>query len=641
MRKSVAILIMMMWGLVCMGQGDVVEDVAERMDEEGRMDESVAEELAELGALAEHPLDINGAGEEDLAKLIFLNDNKIRGIIEYREKVGRIEAMEELMRVKGITGEDVERLKACAYAGEGRVGGWKKGVKVNALARVWRRWPQGAEYAGSDSTEAKYGGVALGQLARVEGKVGEVVGFGLVAENDPGEPQLRRGGGLMDYGGWYVSVMPGRGWVKKVVAGHYHLRLGQGLGVWTGFSMSPTTAGISAGRVATGVSGTVSAAETGQLRGGAMEIRAGRVRGTVWGSVTRCDATEKVGEDSAVYISAFRTSGLHRTEAERRYRHNDKVRAMGAYGSVDVDVARLGVGYNVWRTELPLESGGKLYLANRPTGGSVGTWSADAKWYVGSVMAYGEVAWQGRDAWGGVAGMEIDAGGGGCVALSVRRFGKRYYGALGRPVARTSVAAGESGMTLGVSLEPWSGVSVSGVVDWWRMRWLRANVNELSRGWKARADGSVRLGSWGELGLGVRHTRGDTTHLTRGKGRLKVGLGGVARVTTSWEGTHLGGVEEGSGLMLGEDVRVWLGRGVVELSVSGAYFRTSCYDCRVYGRQPRMAYEMRFNALSGEGWSWSGMLKLGLRRVRVWLWGGYVTTTGRFDGRVQMSWRVG
>ena len=54
-----------------------------------------------------------------------------------------------------------------------------------------------------------------------------------------------------------------------------------------------------------------------------------------------------------------------------------------------------------------------------------------------------------------------------------------------------------------------------------------------------------------------------------------------------------------------------------------------------------MAYEMRFNALSGEGWSWSGMLKLGLRRVRVWLWGGYVTTTGRFDGRVQMSWRVG
>ncbi len=630
-----------MWVVVCVGQVDVVEELAERMDEEGMMDESVAEELAELGSLAEHPLDINGAVEEELARLIFLNNNKIRGIIEYRGKVGRIRAMEELESVKGITGEDVERLKMYAYAGEGDAVGWRRGVRVNALARVWRRWPEGAEYVGTDSTEARYGGAALGQLARVEGEVGGVVGFGLVAENDPGEPQMRRGGGLMDYGGWYVSVSPGRGWLKKVVAGHYHLRLGQGLGVWTGFSMSPTTGGVSAGRVATGVSATISAAETGQLRGGAMEMRVGRVRGTLWGSVARGDATEKVGEDSAVYISAFRTSGLHRTETERRYRHNDKLTAMGAYGSLDVDVARVGVGYNVWRTGLPLASGGELYLANRPRGGSVGTWSADAKWYVGSVMAWGEVAWQGRGAWGGVAGMEIEAGGGGCVALSVRRFGKGYYCALGGPVARTSGAAGESGMTLGVSMEPWSGVSVSGVVDWWRMRWLRANVNALSRGWKARAEGRARLGGWGEFGVGLRHTRGDTTHLTRGRGLLRVALGGVARLTTSWEGTHLGGVEEGSGLMLGEEVRVMFGGGIVELSASGAYFRTSCYDCRVYGRQPRMAYEMRFNALSGVGWSWSGMLKLGMRRVKMWLWGGYVTNRGCFDGRVQMSWRIG
>lgn len=677
MRKSLLILLFALWSAFATAQEDdmvdyILDDIADAMDEDGRLDETAMEELAELGALADDPLDINSATAEELSQLIFLTDNKIRSIINHKQMVGKIRSVQELTTIRGLTYGDIFKMRHFVYIGEGiDTATIRKNLKIETLGRIGRRWPESRGYIGSDTTASPYTGGHWGQLARVKGEVGKVVGFGMVAENDAGEPQMKDGAGLADFGGWYLSMTPKRGAVRRAVVGHYHLRLGQGLGVWTGFGLSPTTTGISTGRAATGVSPTLSAAESGYLRGGAIELRHKWLRGTAWVSVTEADATKKIDEDGETYVSSFRTSGLHRTETERQYRHNDRVTAMGAHASADVGVARIGVGYNTWHTETPLGSEGKMYLVNRPEGDRINTLSLDARWYIRRVHVFGEAAMQGRDGIGGIVGMEVDAGSGTSVALSIRRFGTNYYAALSQPATHCSTSGGEGGMTMGVTFQPTGKISVSGVVDYWRLRWLKSNIWSPTTGWKARVNADIYPTSRTEAHLSVRHTKDEktttnsdgtlrgtlaTTHLTRIKATYSVTPNGIFKTTTAAEFTHEGGTADGHGIMAGQDMKVSPEGGKFALSLAAAYFNTTDYACRVFVRQPRMVYDMRFASYSGEGVSASGMVTLGpWAGVKAWAWVAYAWQCGRetvgtgydetpgggrFDVKLQVQWKL-
>lgn len=677
MRKRLLILLFALWSACAAAQEDdmvdyILDDIADAMDEEGRLDETVMEELAELGALADDPLDINSATAEELSQLIFLSDNKIRSIIRHRQMVGKIRSVQEMTTIRGLTYGDIFKMRHFVYIGEGiDTAAIRKNLKIETLGRVGRRWPESRGYIGSDTTAAPYAGGHWGQLARVKGEVGKVVGFGMVAENDAGEPQMKDGAGLADFGGWYLSMTPKRGAVRRAVVGHYHLRLGQGLGVWTGFGLSPTTTGISAGRAATGVSPTLSAAESGYLRGGAIELRHKWLRGTAWVSVTEADATKKIDENGETYVSSFRTSGLHRTETERQYRHNDRVTAMGAHASADVGEARIGVGYNTWHTETPLGSGGKMYLVNRPEGDRINTLSLDARWYIRRVHVFGEAAMQGREGIGGIVGMEVDAGGGTSVALSIRRFGRNYYAALSQPATHSSTSGGEGGMTMGVTFQPAGKMSVSAVVDYWRLRWLKSNIWSPTTGWKARVNADIYPTSRTEAHLSVRHTKDEktttssegtlrgtlaTTHLTRIKATYSIMPNGIFKTTTAAEFTHEGGTSDGHGIMAGQEMKMSPDGGKFALTLAAAYFNTTDYACRVFVRQPRMVYDMRFASYSGEGVSASGMVTLGpWAGVKAWAWVAYAWQCGResvgtgydetpgggrFDVKFQVQWKL-
>lgn len=650
----------------------ILDDIADAMDEEGRLDETAMEELAELGALADNPIDINSATEEELSQLIFLSDNKIRSIISHRRMVGKIRSVQELTTIRGLTYGDIFKMRHFVYIGEGiDTATIRKNLKIEAVGRIGRRWPESRGYMGSDTTAAPYAGGHWGQLARVKGEIGKVVGFGMVAENDAGEPQLKNGAGLADFGGWYLSMTPKRGVVRRAVVGHYHLRLGQGLGVWTGFGLSPTTTGISAGRAATGVSPTLSAAESGYLRGGAIELRHRWLKGTAWVSVTEADATKKTDDNGETYVTSFRNSGLHRTEAERKCRHNDRVTAMGAHASADIGMARIGIGYNTWHTETPLGSGGKLYLANRPEGDHINTLSLDARCYVGRVHIFGEGAMQGRNGMGGILGMEVDAGGGTSAALSIRRFGTSYYAALSQPATHSATGGGEGGVTMGVTFQPVGKMSVSAVVDYWRLRWLKSNVWSPTTGWKAQVNMDIYPTSKVETHISVRHTKDEKTtmnssgtlrgslvqtHLTRIKAACGITPNDIFKTTTSAEITHEGGTTSGHGIMAGQDMKISHRGGKLAFSLSAAYYNTTDYACRVFVRQPRMVYDMRFASYSGEGVSASGMMALGpWGGVKAWAWVAYAWQCGResvgtgydetpgggrFDVKFQVQWKL-
>ncbi len=678
----VALLLLLCAPLSAQDADEILGEVAAELDEEGRLDEAAQEDLAEMRILADSPLDLNAAGEEQLARLVFLSRDKAAAIVRHRRAVGKIRSVQELMTIRGLSRADIARLRHFTTVGAGLDSlRPPSSVGLDLLARVGRREPLSRGFLPTDSAPAPYAGSPWKSLVRLRGSVGRVVEFGFVGENDAGEPQLSHGTGLMDFHGGFVSFAPRRGVLRKLVAGHFHARFGQGLGVWTGFGLSPTLVGVSSARVPAGLTPTLSAAEGDYLRGVAAEMRHRRLRLALYASHADADATIG-GDSSARHVLTIRADGLHRTAAERARRHNLGVTTLGGHLSVDFGRARVGVGVCDWRTRMPLGRGGRLYLANRPVGGEISTLSVDARGFVGRAHIFGEAAVQGRGAMGGVVGVDVDAGGGVVVSASLRRFGMGYYAVAQRPVTRSGSAGGEGGATLGVSFSPLGSLSLSGLVDVWRLRWLRANVWAPTSGWKFRLVASLAPSDGSELKLRVRHTSAGTTMAGRltspdqAYNRLNLrGLraderstsyrltfalahGDALSATTIVERTRsveADGARNG-GYMVGQDFRVAIPAARAVLSASAAYFDTDSYSCRVFARQPRVFGDMSFASFSGEGASATAMLALGpWAGLRVWLWASGVAyldreTVGsgldetpgawRADFKVQVRWKM-
>lgn len=650
---------------------DLVNSLAEQMDEDGTLDESAAEGLAELRSMADNPVDLNTATEADLARLIFLGERKARAIVSHRLKAGGIKTPQELMTIKCLSATDILLLRQVAHIGiMADSSTLRPLVKIDAICRAGRRWPLARGFKAREGKAAAYEGSALKTLLRVKAEIGGRLSFGLTANNDAGEPQMKNGSGLMDFYGGYASFTPARGPVRKVVAGHYNVRLGQGLGIWTGFGFDPTVTGVSPCRDATGVTPSLSAAESGYMRGAAIVARLLPWRMTAYASWVDADATTKLSADSSIFMTTIRTTGYHRTETERRYRHNDLLTTVGAHASADIGNGRIGIGANNWHTRIPMGRDGQPYRLYYPTGNDITTVSLDARVVAGRTHLFGEAATQGADAAAGVAGVDYDWGGGRSLSASIRRFGKRYHAQMQQPVCHTSKGGGESGAYLGLAAAPLSGLEVKAGFDAWKSRCLQRNVYKPAKGLKIRATAIYSITRRSELQARLRHSVQTTTtggkedwepakeRSTSLKLIFKATPTSKADLSTMAERVSVrtaAGAHE-TGILIAQTAKLKTSSERLVVALSGSLFSTDSYAARTYTRRPMMLYDMAFAACYGKGATATAMITVKpADRLKIWLWcthtrftdrdkvgSGYEETNGprRTDVKVQLQWKL-
>ncbi len=655
---------------------DLVNSIAEELDEEGKLDEAATEGLAELRSKASNPINLSTATEKELAELIFLDERKARSIIMRRQRAGGLITPQELMTIRGLSPTDIIILRHISTIGE-RVdtSTLRPVAKIDAIARLGRRWPLARGYAKTDSTEAKYAGSPYKSLFRIKAEIGGRLTFGIVGDNDSGEPQLRNGSGLMDFYGGYAQYIPARGPVRRIVAGNYAVRLGQGLGIWTGFGFSPTITGVSAARIATGITPSMSAAESDYMRGIATEIRILPVRMALYASWVDADATTKTASDSSIYITTIRTTGYHRTATERSYRHNDQLTTLGAYASSDIGKVRVGAGINNWHTSKPLGYNGQLYRLYYPTGKNLTTASLDARVYLGRAHIYGEVATQGRNATGATLGIDISLGTGNSISAAIRRFGKSYFAQIQQPVSRTSRAGSESGVYFGFETAVIPHLNLRANIDIWKLRWLQSNTLLPTTGWSARVNAECKTSRHTSLSLRIRHTDKGATYketveddeeIIR-KSRTKTTSSKLIftaeptrrlNLSTLCERTHATSAtgQRDAGTLVAQTLKIKTPKEHVTFSGSFSYFNTDSYSARTYTRRPMVLYDMAFATCSGEGVTGTAMLTLKFAKtLKLWLWctqtryfdrnvvgTSYEQTQGprRTDVKVQLQWKL-
>ncbi len=663
---------------------DLVNSIAEQLDEEGKLDEAATEGLADLRAKASNPINLSTVTEKELTELIFLDERKARSIIARRQRAGGILTPQELMTIRGLTPTDISILRHISVIGE-RVDTAKLSpvVKIDAIARLGRRWPLARGYEETDSTEAKYAGSPFKSLFRIKAEIGGRLTFGIVGDNDAGEPQLKNGSGLMDFYGGYVQYVPARGPVRRVVAGNYAVRLGQGLGIWTGFGFSPTITGVSAARIGTGISPSMSASESDYMRGIATEIRILPVRMTLFASWVDADATTKMAADSSIYITTIRTTGYHRTATERSYRHNDLLTTLGAHVSTDIGKLRVGAGINNWHTSKPLGYNGQLYRLYYPTGNNLTTASLDARIFIGRAHLFGEVATQGRNATGATLGTDISLGTGNSISAAVRRFGKSYFAQIQQPVSRTSRAGNESGVYFGFETAGIPHIVLRANIDIWKLRWLQSNTLLPTNGWTTRVNAECRTSRHTKLNLRIRHTdkgatyketvteidaegneeeeeiiRKSRTKSTSCKLTFTATPTRRLNLSTLCERTHATSAtgQRDAGTLVAQTLKIQTPKEHVTFTGSLSYFNTDSYAARTYTRRPMVLYDMAFATCSGEGITGTAMLTLKIAKsLKLWLWWtqtryfdrdvvgtSYEQTQGprRTDVKVQLQWKL-
>lgn len=208
--------------------------------------------------LETNPVNINFASRSALLSCGLFTQFQVVSLIEYRSQWGDILSMAELAAVDGF-GESFARavapyvsLRSRAPAGQSSAALERRG---EASARVWAKGEDGAgalSYAG----KAKYG-------------VGSIFSAGVAFKRS-----YAPGLSLPEIFNWSVALS-GRRIPATLIVGDFNARLGQGMLMWSGFSLSGASSISAFYKRPSGLSPSVSYTPTG-LRGAAAQLELGQ-----------------------------------------------------------------------------------------------------------------------------------------------------------------------------------------------------------------------------------------------------------------------------------------------------------------------------------------------------------------------------
>lgn len=599
---------------------EVVRDLLEDMAIDGRLSEN-GEEAEDLYAIADNKLDINSASADELRSLHVLKETQIQKVIEERNKTGAFTSTLDLLMLDEFDEWLVERLKHFIKVEDEVDAAKSKKIKGEFVLRAGCQIQEAKGY----TTEAKnqYLGKPMKLLSRNKIEINEVYSLGFVSESDAGEPIGKYGITITDFLSGYFSYKKNKNGLARAIIGHYHAHVGQGLGLWTGFSADNTSLQSSLDKNAEPVSPTLSASEYGYLRGVAGTLVHNKSYLTLFVSHTDNDASIFRGEadSSHVWIQTIQADGYHRTKTEIEGRNNVSLMAGGGYASQGFNGetigGKVGVGINKWHSTKALYNDDKLYRINYPNTGDIVTLHADHRIMFSRVKMYGEVAYQISEvkALAVMQAMDLALRGGSYLTIGYRSFGKHYYAAIQSPWSRWSQPSSEEGLYIGMQASPHADVTLLASANIYKNKWLTYKCQSPSSGHKFRINLSYTPVKWNEITLRVRMDGNEVTsaaanHRLQQEKRVSYKLqyqsspAGWVRFKGGIEFIHYRKEREASsdGVWLSQEFKLAIDKLCkMRVTLYIAHFDTDDYNSRVYAYMPDVLYTMSTPMFSGRG----------------------------------------
>ncbi|HNW53608.1 MAG TPA: helix-hairpin-helix domain-containing protein, partial [Bacteroidales bacterium] len=262
-----------------------IEDLAERSDVE--MDYSDWTE--EINLLRQRPVNLNSGDENELRRLFFLNDLQIANLLEYTRQYGQLASIYELQVIDGFNEKLVSQIlpfiSLSPYVPEkfslGRAlkyGGTDVMLRYQRVLQQQKGYDDVPDSVRIAKPNDYYLGNANSQFVRVQYAYKDYLKLGFVAEKDPGEPFLPKSDTLRKGFDFYSAhlFIKNMGVVKQLAIGDYHVQFGQGLTMWSGFSVGKAAGSVVMRKRAPALRPHASSNEYAFLRGAAATVGLGK-----------------------------------------------------------------------------------------------------------------------------------------------------------------------------------------------------------------------------------------------------------------------------------------------------------------------------------------------------------------------------
>jgi len=372
---------------------DTIMEIAEELSEYEPDADAAGEYAIRLSDLAEKPVRINTADEQELSRLFFLSDFQVKALADYIRKSGTVYTVYEIAAVPGFNASLAAMVAPFVMLGNEKQSDAKQlRLRNNILANFSVRYP-------AADTSAPGGSWKI--LVKYRFSVGRFSGH-VTSEKDAGEKIFPGKLPVTDFLSAGL-VWEGKGFVRKVIAGDFGARYGMGTVINTGLrtGLSLTQTGYLSG--GDEIRSYTSTDENLFFRGVAVHLRTGTTGMTVFWSRNRIDASLDTADNpEQVSIRTLQRSGLHTTASSLASRDAVAETSCGISLSTDIRSLRLNLLWTQNSFSVPVmnddPSPRELYDF---TGQVSSTASAAYRYMKGSVLLYGELSLNltGRKAW--------------------------------------------------------------------------------------------------------------------------------------------------------------------------------------------------------------------------------------------------
>lgn len=619
-----------------------IENLAERSDVE--MDYS--DWVEEMNLLRQRPVNLNSGDENELRRLFFLNDLQISNLLEYTSQYGQLASIYELQVIDGfnekVVNEILPYISLSPYVPEKF--SLKKALRyggTDIMFRFQRVLQEQNGYASvSDSVRLVhpnnyYVGGQSSLFMRVQYSYKDYLKFGMVGDKDAGESFLPKSDTLRK-GFDFYSVhlfIKNIGIIKQVAIGDYHVQFGQGLTLWSGFSVGKAAGSVVMRKRAPALRPHASSNEYAFMRGAAATIAVRKFDITAFYSNRKVDANLMPADTLdgiEEMVTSLQQTGYHRTPAEIADKGSNREVAEG--GHVSYNGQRLRAGITAFHVDYKIhfEPEASLYKKFQPTLNSNTYTGVDYSYNYKTLTLYGEASKQLDAGAAFLQGLSFSPDPRLALAMVYRNYQKNYLNTFNAAFGESSNSTNEKGLYIGMVATPFNKVTLSAYADMFRYEWLSYRVDAPSDGQEYSAQLVYNVSSRGDVIAGYRNMinpmnyalAGEKTNQTgesnRSYYRLQFNYQAMpwlkmqSRIEVTKRKSPLKDKESGylmyQGFQVNPIKKNW------SLSFRYSLFDTDSYDTRLYVFEQDVPYSFSVPAFSGKGSRFYVLLNTSLTR---------------------------
>ncbi len=495
-----------------------IENIAERAED---LEIDFSDWIEEMNLLRVRPVNLNSGDENELRRLFFLNELQISNLLAYTLQYGQLASIYELQVIDGFNENIVNQLipfiSLSPYVPEKF--SLKRALKygnTDVMVRYQRVLQEQSGYAAvSDSLRiANPGHYYMGDqnalFVRVQYSYKDYIKFGFVADKDAGETLTPKSDTIPKGFDFYSAhlFLKNIGHLKHLAIGDYHVQFGQGLTMWSGFTMGKSAGSVVMRKRAPALRPHASSNEYAFMRGAATTLTFGRFDFTAFYSNRKVDANLLPFDsltDPEAYVSSLQQTGYHRTVNEIADKGANHEVAEG--GHIAYNGKHLRAGLTLFHVDyaVAFQPQSTLYKIFQPVLSSNTYAGLDYSYNFKTLTLYGEASKQMDAGMAFLQGLSFSPDPRLAFALVYRNYQKDYLNAFAAAFGESSTNTNEKGLYIGMVTAPFKKVTLSAYADKFRYDWLHYRVDAPSNGEEYSVQATYNVSRRGDIILGYRY----------------------------------------------------------------------------------------------------------------------------------------